>query len=557
MGLGGLPYDVFLVIVGHLVPLIGIIKALRLRSINKAFDNAILYQICIAKVIDLRLRSNRQSLFRIPPSVIGRIILANSRSCPEKEQVFMAVARVNRELDSRTQHASEEQRMKRHEMIAEAVAQSIPPIEIIAQGRQFGFTPGGVLAEKTRRQNIISGAIIIGDLPLVKSLFAEWADGPVSTNKKSYFGKPLHIAAAWGRLEIVQYLLDNGADPERIAAPHTNDNDWRPNVETVCLWSRHAGRCPDGSALRVAALAGHEDIVRLLLQPEYRVRTRLPEYYRAILAATRGGYMQIIELLLETARMKLENMPDFRYQMLLEAVKHRQEGLVRMLLDMGTSVDPPQVYKPRRRKWTPLHIAAGHNYTEIIDVLLDHGASLDATCEDGFTPIETAARSGHEEAVGKLLEQGGKGGSLVSVLPAAAHGGQVHLVRYCLQKGVDIGAKGCNSTYDCNCTPVGVNALCAAIYAQNPTIIRMLFDAGVPKDSNSVYPPNGPIFAASMSGMIYMTAWIKELLVTMGIKPERPTTAYWGWYGRLGTWRGRIERGLAITEQTWEMMGKY
>ncbi|KAK2795901.1 hypothetical protein FQN50_009679 [Emmonsiellopsis sp. PD_5] len=558
MGLGSLPYDVFLAIVGQLVPLIGITKALRLRSVNKAFNEAILYQICIAQVIDLTKLSNGE-MSRIPPSVLARIILASSRSCPEKEQVFMAVARVNRELDSRTQPASKEQRMKQHEMIAEAAARTIAPETIIVQrGRPWAATPGGILAEKTRRQNIISGAIIIGDLPLVKSLYAEWPDGPVGTNRRSaYFGKPLHIAAAWGRLEIVQYLLDNGADPQRISAPHDNDNDWRPNVESVCLWSRHVDRCPDGSALRAAALGGHEDVVRLLLQPQYIIRTTSPEYYRAILAATRGGYVQIIDLLLETADMELGNMRDFRYRMLIEAVKHRQEALVRMLLDMGKTADHPRLYKPRRRSSTPLHIAAGHNYTEIIDILLDHGAHLDARCESGFTPIETAARSGHEEAVEKLLEQGGKKGHWAYVLGAAAYGGQVHLVRHCLQKGVDVHATTCNCTFNCDCTTVGVNAMCEGIFAQNPTIIRMLFDAGVPKDSKSVYPPHGPMYANNMSGTVYMQAWIKELLVAMGIQPELPTQGYWSWHGRAGFWAARIERGLFVTKETWEWVGKY
>lgn len=54
---------------------------------------------------------------------------------------------------------------------------------------------------------------------------------------------------------------------------------------------------------------------------------------------------------------------------------------------------------------TPLHIAVQENYTDIIQILLDNGADIDATNIDDETPIFTAIRFGRKEAFDLLLER--------------------------------------------------------------------------------------------------------------------------------------------------------
>ena len=56
--------------------------------------------------------------------------------------------------------------------------------------------------------------------------------------------------------------------------------------------------------------------------------------------------------------------------------------------------------------WTPLHYAATHGHLEIIKLLLDKHAYIDAESPNGSTPLMMAAHYGTPEAVKLLLEAG-------------------------------------------------------------------------------------------------------------------------------------------------------
>jgi hypothetical protein len=151
---------------------------------------------------------------------------------------------------------------------------------------------------KMEAQNVLSRAVVIGNLPLVISLLKRTSPVLADVNIESpYFGRPLQLAAAWGHLEIVRHLLDYGSNP------HANDEakSSRDVSGELRLSDRNVYRSPEGSALRAAVLGGHEDIVRLLLEPEYRLSPSKPEYLRAIVAGARGGHIHLISLLLQVA----------------------------------------------------------------------------------------------------------------------------------------------------------------------------------------------------------------------------------------------------------------
>ena len=57
---------------------------------------------------------------------------------------------------------------------------------------------------------------------------------------------------------------------------------------------------------------------------------------------------------------------------------------------------------------TPLHIAAHNGYTEVVKLLLDNKADVDASrTDDGATPLHLAAENGHREVVKLLLDNKG------------------------------------------------------------------------------------------------------------------------------------------------------
>jgi ankyrin repeat protein len=59
-----------------------------------------------------------------------------------------------------------------------------------------------------------------------------------------------------------------------------------------------------------------------------------------------------------------------------------------------------------KKGWAPLHYAAANGNDEIVKVLLDHSAYVDAGSPNGTTPLMMAARGGHVSTVKLLLDNG-------------------------------------------------------------------------------------------------------------------------------------------------------
>ena len=56
--------------------------------------------------------------------------------------------------------------------------------------------------------------------------------------------------------------------------------------------------------------------------------------------------------------------------------------------------------------WAPLHYAASYSQLEVMHLLIEHSAYLDAASPNGTTPLMMAAKYGNASAVKLLLEAG-------------------------------------------------------------------------------------------------------------------------------------------------------
>lgn len=81
------------------------------------------------------------------------------------------------------------------------------------------------------------------------------------------------------------------------------------------------------------------------------------------------------------------------------AAKEGHVETVQVLLDHGASVNIQNVYG-----WTPLHVAAVRNYTDIARLLLKHGADVEAQDNYNQTPLEAAEGKGHQKMI-ELLKR--------------------------------------------------------------------------------------------------------------------------------------------------------
>jgi len=121
------------------------------------------------------------------------------------------------------------------------------------------------------------------------------------------------------------------------------------------------------------------------------------------------------------------------------AISAGNEDVLRKLLDLGARVKLKKGYMP--------HIAAAAelNEFECVDVLLEHGASLDDRGPFDYTPLHWAASSGNEQAVHSLIDRGADPNALAkdagkerTALQLAQERGHDGVVRLLLVQGEDI-----------------------------------------------------------------------------------------------------------------------
>ena len=147
---------------------------------------------------------------------------------------------------------------------------------------------------------------------------------------------PLYEAAWNGHKNVVQILIDKGADPNKA-------NQW--------------GQTP----VNLAALAGHKDVIKLLLDkgadPNEASRSGTTPLHHASVK----GHKYVVQLLL------------------------------------GQGAEPNRITKYNQE--TPLHFAAEFGKLDVVKMLLDGGADRTMTNNVGKTPMQLAATEGYSEVV--------------------------------------------------------------------------------------------------------------------------------------------------------------
>ena len=119
-----------------------------------------------------------------------------------------------------------------------------------------------------------------------------------------------------------------------------------------------------------------------------------------------------------------------------------------------------------------LSIAAEHGHDELVKLLLDEGADINAQGGSFGNALQAASCGGHKQIVKLLLDKGAEvnsqGGDYGNALQAASCGGHKQIVKLLLDKGADINAQG--GSFD--------NALRAASHGGDKHIVKLLLDKG-------------------------------------------------------------------------------
>lgn len=257
-------------------------------------------------------------------------------------------------------------------------------------------------------------AVLMNDVGLARARLEAGDD--VDTGRGTYHGPMIKVAAELGYLDVVDLLIEFGANLEE-----TDDLGQRAllsaardgRVEAV----RHlldAGAEIDAvdwthqSALSNAAIEDHHELVDLLLGRGARrgivdalalrdialFTTLLDEKIRA--KTDEGGPADE-----PTAPYDVDGLSDGRHRLAMVAARRGDLEFVGLLLDRGAQ---------HFQEWCDDHSllaeAARHGYLELSRFLIDRGADLHTTGKDRLTPLGWATREGHEVVV-ELLRLAG------------------------------------------------------------------------------------------------------------------------------------------------------
>ncbi|KAL7947111.1 ankyrin repeat protein [Trichoderma barbatum] len=287
-----------------------------------------------------------------------------------------------------------------------------------------------------------------GELQVVQEILAS-NPSAVNDPPRGYYGQTaLQAACMHGHEDIVEYLLDAGADVHfcggnnfqrtglQIACGQGNENNIRMllaagseiNMSPVknhgirvstqnhqrsqsppknFAVARYNGR----SALQAASERGHLSIVKLLLELGAEVNAPpSPIAGRtALQAASGGGFGAIVQLLLQNGAQV--NAASARYKgitALQGACLQSNREIVELLLKSGADVQASG--GGFNGDGTALHAAAEKGCIDIVKKLVDSGADVNSSYNRrGQTPIQGAMAGGHEEVVKYLRDMGAVG----------------------------------------------------------------------------------------------------------------------------------------------------
>jgi uncharacterized protein len=138
--------------------------------------------------------------------------------------------------------------------------------------------------------------------------------------------------------------------------------------------------------------------VQNLLQRGFDPNTRDPKNFHGLFLALREPSPKVAQVLINAPKIDLNPMTADGETPLMMAVFKGQTELAIQMIDKGADVNQPG--------WTPLHYAATAGNVQLIKILLDKFAYIDAESPNKTTPLMMAAHYGTPGAVKLLLEEG-------------------------------------------------------------------------------------------------------------------------------------------------------
>ncbi|KAI4718290.1 purine and uridine phosphorylase [Aureobasidium sp. EXF-10727] len=217
---------------------------------------------------------------------------------------------------------------------------------------------------------------------------------------------PIIAAAAVGNKQMLEILLENGANPNQGGTKYEHvlfaaiDKSNSIAVQVLLKY----GAVPEASEpwhletmLRLAVQKGQHSITKLILENCRDRAAEMPKWAAlrgSVENAIKNGDLEFTELFLRFGVIGPSNYYGFGLP-LSKAAESGREAIVSMLVEAGADVNSSEADQPAIR------VATRYGHATIVRMLLEHGADINRG-----EPLCAAAMAGHETIVRVLLEHG-------------------------------------------------------------------------------------------------------------------------------------------------------
>ncbi|KAF8142802.1 ankyrin repeat-containing domain protein [Mycena galopus ATCC 62051] len=257
------------------------------------------------------------------------------------------------------------------------------------------------------------------------------------------YGTALQAASRWGDEGLVRLLLDRDANVNeeggeygtalQAAAHGGNKSVVRLLIERGADVNALSGHY--GTALQAAAGWGHHEIVRLLIERGSDVNLVGGHYGTPLQAASAWGHLPIVELLVERGADVNATAINSAATVPRTATSAWSWDTTRFFLARGVDV----------REWdgyygTALQAASACGHEGVVEYLLEHGATVDASGHHG-TALQAAAHEGEERVVRLLVQRGAdvnQIGRHGTALHAASQMGHEQIAQWLIEQATDV-----------------------------------------------------------------------------------------------------------------------
>ena len=227
---------------------------------------------------------------------------------------------------------------------------------------------------------------------------------------------PLHEASSKGNAEIVQTLIDAGADvnaEDLIGSRPIETASLYGHAKVVKILEEAGGTYPIEvltQQLQLEMMTGG-DISTIQSLIDAGADVNVPHKLwgtHPLQNAASYGKVEVVRLLIDS-EANVNSMDTNDITPLHSAMEFGSVEIVRLLIDNGADVNAQDFELDSPLHWAvmrPIHPTRKDAYIKVVRILLDNGADVNALNDSGFTPLDLAEEHQHVEIAQMLIDAG-------------------------------------------------------------------------------------------------------------------------------------------------------